>query len=81
MKMPERIDEELARIYGRGETPKTIYVGSRLYLELETEQNNLWGASLENVQSHAPVKEVTEYKGIPVKQLDGVDMDYLRIET
>ncbi len=79
--MADKIDEELAQISGRGETPKTIYVGNRLYLELETEQNTSWGANLINVQRHSVVEEVKEYKGIPVILLNDVDLDYLRIET
>jgi hypothetical protein len=79
--MPDRIDEELAQISRRGETPKTIYLGDRLYLELETEQNTLWGANLINVQRHSAVEEVKEYKGIPLILLNDVDLDYLRIET
>lgn len=76
----DKINEELDRISKRGETPKTIYVGSKLYLELETEQNTQFGADLVGVQSH-PSREVKEYKGIPVVLLDGVALDYMRIET
>lgn len=79
--MVDRIDEELARISRRGETPKTIYVGSGVHLDIETEQNTLWGGDLTSVQRQTAPEEVKEYKGIPVVLKEGVDFDYLEIET
>lgn len=79
--MVDRIDEELGRISKRGETPKTIYVGSGVHLDVETEQNSLWGGDLTNVLRQTPIQEVKEYKGIPVVLKEGVDFDYLEIET
>ncbi len=79
--MIDRIDEELGRISRRGETPKIIYVGSGLHLDLETEQNSLWGGDLASVQRQTLTQEVKEYKGIPVVLKEGVAFDYLEIET
>jgi hypothetical protein len=79
--MVDRIDEELERISRLGESPKTIYVGSGLHLDLETEQNSLWGGDLASVQRQTPTEEVKEYKGIPVVLKEGVAFDYLEIET
>lgn len=79
--MVDRIDEELGRISRRGETPKTIYVGSGVHLDIETEQNNPWGGDLVSVQRQTAAEEVKEYKGIPVVLKEGVDFDYLEIET
>jgi hypothetical protein len=79
--MVDRINEELGKISRRGETPKTIYVGSGVYLEIETEQNTLFGADLIGVQRQAPLNEVKDYKGIPVVLKEGEGFDYLEIET
>jgi hypothetical protein len=79
--MVDRIDEELARISRRGETPKAINVGSGVHLDIETEQNSLWGGDFASVQRQTPPEEVKEYKGIPVVLKEGVAFDYLEIET
>ena len=76
----DKIDEELDRINSQGKTPKTIYVGSRLQLDLETELNDNPRADLIGAQNIG-TEEVEEYKGIPVVLADDVEPDYLKIET
>jgi len=83
--MAQRIDDELDRIAKRGETPKTIYVGSELYFEVQSEQNTQFAADIvrdgQPAQVHPAPEEPTEYNGIRLVLLENEAADYLRIET
>ncbi len=82
--MSQRIDAELERIAKLGQTPKVIYVGNDLHLELYEEINPPIAADLVADGQKAYVitpNEVTEYKGIRVVILEDVAPDYLRVET
>ncbi len=82
--MSEKIDAELERIKQLGQTPKTIYVGSELYFELDREQNPPFAADVLSEGQKATVHssdDVTDYQGVKVVLLDDVAPDYLRIET
>jgi hypothetical protein len=82
--MSARIDAELNRIAKLGQTPKTIFVGNDLWLELNGEIDQSIAAAIVGDGQAAPVEppsEVTEYHGIRVVHLESVSSDHLQVQT